>query len=225
MRGRIITSTHVTWELPELLEWEVLRTGGVPCDSFFAVCAYTPEMAEAAYLAVSFLALEGEKLLLHGIVDEVVTEETAEQGRTVRFQGRGYAARLLDNESLPCLYEGVTLREIVAAHVLPYGIRCPECAQLRGEGYTVAAGSSQWKALEDFCRAYGGFSPRFTRQGELLAVPEKDDGSRLLLDDSAEMLRLTRRENHYGVLSEVVVMDKSSGGGSLKCPPKVRQIF
>ena len=30
MRGRIITSERVTWELPEPLEWELLRTGGVP---------------------------------------------------------------------------------------------------------------------------------------------------------------------------------------------------
>ena len=77
MRGRIITSRHETWELPELLSWELLRTGSVPCDSFEALCPYTAEMAEAAHLAVSFLLLEGERLLLHGIVDEVVTEETA----------------------------------------------------------------------------------------------------------------------------------------------------
>ena len=64
MRGRIITSRHETWELPELLSWELLRTGSVPCDSFEALCPYTAEMAEAAHLAVSFLLLEGERLLL-----------------------------------------------------------------------------------------------------------------------------------------------------------------
>lgn len=45
MRGRIITSRHETWELPALLSWDLLRTGGVPCDSFEAVCPYFPEMA------------------------------------------------------------------------------------------------------------------------------------------------------------------------------------
>ena len=40
-------------------------------------------------------------------------EETAERGRTVCFRGRGYAARLLDNESPPMSYQGVTLREIL----------------------------------------------------------------------------------------------------------------
>lgn len=63
MRGRIITSEHETWELPELLSWDLLRTGSVPCDSFEALCPYTAEMAEAAHLAVSFLLLEGERLL------------------------------------------------------------------------------------------------------------------------------------------------------------------
>ena len=213
MRGRIITSRHETWELPALLSWDLLRTGGVPCDSFEAVCPYFPEMAEAAHLAVSFLALDGERLLLHGIVDEVVTEETAEQGRTVTFRGRGYAARLLDNESPPITYQGVTLREIIRAHVTPYGIRCRDCAETRAEGeFTVAAGSSQWKALEDFCRACGGFTPRFNRYGELLAAPETDDGQRIVIDEDTELLSISRREDHYGVLSEVLVIDKSSGG-------------
>ena len=196
MRGRIITSRHETWELPELLSWELLRTGSVPCDSFEALCPYTAEMAEAAHLAVSFLLLEGERLLLHGIVDEVVTEETAERGRTVCFRGRGYAARLLDNESPPMVYQGVTLREILRRHVTPYGIRCRDCAETKAEGeFTVAAGSSQWKVLEDFCRVYGGFVPRFDRYGELLAVPERDGGERLVIDDGTELLSLRRRED------------------------------
>ena len=156
--------------------------------------------------------LEGERLLLHGIVDEVVTEETAERGRTVCFRGRGYAARLLDNESPPVSYQGVTLREILRRHVTPYGIRCRDCAETKAEGeFTVAAGSSQWKVREDFCRVYGGFVPRFDRYGELLAVPERDGGERLVIDDETELLSLRRREDHYGVLSEVLVLDKSAG--------------
>lgn len=178
MRGRIITSEHETWELPELLSWDLLRTGSMPCDSFEALCPYTAEMAEAAHLAVSFLLLEGERLLLHGIVDEVVTEETAERGRTVRFRGRGCAARLLDNESPPLVYQGVTLREILRRHVTPYGIRCRDCAETRAEGeFTVAAGSSQWKVLEDFCRVYGASRPALTGMGSCLPCRRGTAGS------------------------------------------------
>ena len=167
MRGRIITSEHETWELPELLSWDLLRTGSVPCDSFEALCPYTAEMAEAAHLAVSFLLLEGERLLLHGIVDEVVTEETAERGRTVRFRGRGYAARLLDNESPPLVYQGVTLREILRRHVTPYGIRCRERAETKAEGeFTVAAGSSQcWRTSAG---STGASRPALTGMGSCL---------------------------------------------------------
>ena len=75
----------------------------------------------------------------------------------------------------------------------------------------MAAGSSQWKVLEDFCRVYGGFTPRFDRYGELLAMPERDGGERLVIDDGTELLSLRRREDHYGVLSEVLVLDKSAG--------------
>ena len=212
MKGRIITSKHVVWELPELLSWELLRTGGVPCDSFEAVCPYTPEMAEAVHLAVSFLLLDGERLMLHGFVDQAVTEESARRGRCVTFRGRGYAARLLDNEARPMTCQGTTLRELIRGHVTPYGIHCRSCAEIRAEGeFTVPAGCSEWKLLEDFCRAYGGFTPRFDRQGRLLAVPEEDGGGRLVIDDGTELLSLRRREDHYGVLSEVLVLDKRAG--------------
>ena len=74
--------------------------------------------------------------------------------------------------------------------------------------YTVAAGSSQWKALEGFCRTYGGFSPRFSRDGKLLAAPEKDSGRRIRIGDGDPVLSCTLREDHYGVLTEVLVIDK-----------------
>lgn len=212
MRGRIITSRHEIFELPELLEWNILRTGGVPCDSFEVLCLYSAEMAEPLHLAESFLALAGDALLLHGVVDEYVITQSAEQGRIVRICGRGTACRLLDNESRPLTYQAATLEEILRNHVTPYGVQCFRKAAVRSDGvYTVAAGSSQWKAVENFCRAYGGFSPRFNRRGELIAEPEETDGERIIISDSTELRKLSKRENHYGVLSEVLVIDKTRG--------------
>lgn len=75
--------------------------------------------------------------------------------------------------------------------------------------YTVAAGTSQWKALEGFCRTYGGFSPRFRRDGLLVAAPERDDGRRIVIDGTSPILSCTLREDHYGVLTEVLVIDKT----------------
>ena len=91
----------------------------------------------------------------------------------------------------------------------PYGIECRAQAPLRARGvYTVAAGSSQWKALDNFCRAYGGFSPRFSREGYLLAEPETAERV-LEIGDHDPVIVCTLREDHYGVLTEALIIDKT----------------
>lgn len=186
MRGRIITSDHRIFELPVLLRWNITYTGGVPCDSYEVTCVYDRTMAELLHLAAGFLALdENGGVLLRGIVDEYEVKLTA-AGLTVTICGRGYAARLLDNESRPVTYQGATLAEIVRCHAAPYGISCAEIAPVSADSvYTVAAGTSQWKALEGFCRTYGGFSPRFRWDGLLVAAPERDDGRRIVIDGTS----------------------------------------
>lgn len=210
MRGRIITSDHRIFELPVLLRWNITYTGGVPCDSYEVTCVYDRTMAELLHLAAGFLALdENGGVLLRGIVDEYEVKLTA-AGLTVTICGRGYAARLLDNESRPVTYQGATLAEIVRCHAAPYGISCAEIAPVSADSvYTVAAGTSQWKALEGFCRTYGGFSPRFRWDGLLVAAPERDDGRRIVIDGTSPILSCTLREDHYGVLTEVLVIDKT----------------
>lgn len=210
MIARIITCDEVTYQLPELLECSVCCTGGVPGDSFSATCIYTPEMAQAVHRAASFLIWEGDWLLLHGIVDEYTIEQSG-RGRTVSFQGRGYICRLLDNESRSVTYQTADLREILRNHVIPYGIPCNEIASVKAAGsYTVSAGKSQWSVLTDFCETYGGFLPRFARSGEMFAVPE-NGGAVFSIGNETTLLSLTKRGDHYGVLSEVVVVDKTRG--------------
>lgn len=209
MTGRIFTSDHRVFDLPAPLSWSVTHTGTVPCDSYSITCLYEKSMAEALHLAAGFAAIEDGETMLRGIVDEYTVDLGAE-GMTVTVTGRGYAARLLDNESRPLTYQDATLAEIVRCHVTPYGISCGELADVRANSvYTVAAGSSQWKALEGFCRTYGGFSPRFGRDGKLLAAPEKDSSRRIGIGDGDPVLSCTLREDHYGVLTEVLVIDKT----------------
>ena len=209
MTGRIITSSHRVYDLPALLTWNVTYTGGVPCDSFTVTCLYDRTMAEPLHLAAGFLAMREGEVMLRGIVDEYAVELT-EFGLTATVSGRGYAARLLDNESRPVTYQGATLEEIVRCHVMPYGISAAEIAPVSASSvYTIASGTSQWKALEDFCRTYGGFSPRFRRDGKLLAAPETDSGQRLVVDEGSPVLSCALREDHYGVLTEVLVIDKT----------------
>ena len=208
MTGRIFTADHQVYDLPPLLAWNVKHTGTVPCDSWSVTAVYKAEMAPVLKLAAGFAAMENGTVQLRGIVDEYEVE-LGGGGLTVTLSGRGYAARLLDNESRPVTYEQVTLRELIRRHAEPYGITCGAAADLRSTvPYTAGAGVSQWKVISEFCRTYGGFLPRFAKTGELLAVPEKDDGERIVIDDSSPVLECRVREDHYGVLTEALVIDK-----------------
>ncbi|MCI9643526.1 MAG: hypothetical protein HFF97_02195 [Oscillibacter sp.] len=208
MTGTLYTADHRMFRLPPLLSWRVTHTGTVPCDSFSATFVYQKEMAEVLPLAAGFAAEAEGETVLRAIVDEYTVDLDA-NGLTATISGRGYAARLLDNESRPVTYQQATLAEILANHVQPYGITCRDVAAVRAESvYTVAAGASQWKAVEGFCRAYGGFVPRFSREGELLAGPEPE-GRTLSIGEGGPVLACTLREDHYGVLTEALVIDKT----------------
>ena len=208
MRGRLFTCDHKVYDLPPLLEWNVVHTGGVPCDSYSVTFLFDRQQMPYLEKAAGFMGIENGRIVARGIVDEY-SVELGEKGMTATLCGRGAAARLLDNESRPVTYEGATLAEIIRCHVMPYGVVTRETADVRANSvYTVPAGVSQWKVLADFCRTYGGFLPRFAVNGALLAVPEKDSGKRLVIDDGSPVLACTLRENHYGVLTEALVIDK-----------------
>lgn len=209
MTGYIITADHRIWALPALLSWQITYTGGVPCDSFSVTFPYEPEMLDRLHLAAGFTAYENGQVMLRGIVDEHEVF-LGSGGLTATVSGRGYAARLLDNESRPLTYEKATLADIVRGHVTPYGVTCGEVAAVTATStYTVASGSSQWKALEDFCLTYGGFSPRFSREGKLLAAPERESSVCRVIDGTVPVLSCTLRDDRYGVLTEVLVIDKT----------------
>jgi len=208
MTGKLYTADHHIYELPPLLNWRVTHTGTVPCDSFTVTFIYQKEMARTLKMAAGFTAEEDGKVMLRAVVDEY-TVDLDGSGLTATVSGRGYAARLLDNESRPVTYESATLSEIISNHVTPYGVGCGEVSDIRAESvYTVAAGTSQWKAVENFCRTYGGFCPRFSREGRLLAGPETP-GRTVSIGELDPVLSCVLREDHYGVLTEVLVIDKT----------------
>ncbi|WP_325199441.1 hypothetical protein [Oscillibacter sp.] len=208
MTGTLYTADHRMFELPPLLSWRVTHTGTVPCDSFSVTFVYQKEMAPVLSMAAGFAAEADGEVMLRAVVDEY-TVDLDGTGLTATVSGRGYAARLLDNESRPVTYQQATLAEILQNHAEPYGITCREIAEVRAASpYTVAAGSSQWKAVENFCRACGGFVPRFSREGELLASPEQE-GRTLSIGEGDPVLSCTLREDRYGVLTEALVIDKT----------------
>ena len=149
MRGRLFTCDHKVYDLPPLLEWKVVHTGGVPCDSYSVTFLFDRQQMPYLEKAAGFMGLENGHIVARGIVDEY-TVDLGAKGMTATLTGRGAAARLLDNESRPVTYEGATLAEIIRCHVTPYGVVTRETADLRADSvYTVPAGVSQWKALAD----------------------------------------------------------------------------
>ena len=141
MTGTLYTADHRMFQLPPLLSWRVTHTGTVPCDSFSVTFVYCKEMAEALRLAAGFVAEEGGMVMLRAVVDEY-TVDLNSGGLTATVSGRGYAARLLDNESRPVTYQQAALTEILRNHAEPYGVACGEMAEVRADSvYTVAAGS------------------------------------------------------------------------------------
>lgn len=196
------------YELPVLLRWDLDYTGAVPCDSMTAACLYDAGMAEVLPKATRFTAFQDGKIMLRGVIDAYEVS-LSRQGLLVEVEGRGMAALLLDNESEALSYERAPLSEILENHVSPYGITVKRQKDVSGSGYAVVSGSSQWKALQGFTHRFGGFDPYFTREGTLVTGPLWGSGDTLHIDDSSPLLSLRKREQRYGVISEVLIQDKA----------------
>lgn len=207
MTGFLEEYDGVRYQLPQLLEWELTYTAGIPCDSFSVVCVYDPELEEHLHKATEFTA-EEDGTKFRGVVDEYqVTWDGA--GRRTEVSGRGMAARLLDNEAEAQEYNVATLDDILRGHVYPYGIQVGQRTGLPAvPGFAVSSGSSQWQVLYQFACYYGGVTPRFDKEGQLLLCGWSDETKREL-DDHIPVLKLSRREKRYGVLSEILVRDKT----------------
>lgn len=195
------------YELPVLLRWDLDYTGAVPCDSMTAACLYDAGMVEVLPKATRFTAFQDGKTVLRGVVDAYEVS-LSRQGLLVEIEGRGMAALLLDNESEALTYGSAPLSEILKNHVSPYGIAVEKQQNVFGHGYVVTSGSSQWKALQGFTHRFGGFDPYFTREGTLVTGPLWGSGKTLPINDASPLLSLRKREQRYGVISEVLIQDK-----------------
>ena len=195
--------------LPDVTGWKMEYACGVPCDSFFLECLWSPGEAGALREAVRFTAEENGQRVFTGVVDEFSCGWDEHGGR-LTVSGLGMGALLLDNEALGCDYQVASFADILRDHVRPYGIAVGETAELPAvPGFSVAAGSSEWQVLYAFCRYYGGLTPRFDREGRLLVAPWQDN-KRIRLGEDAAVTSFTWRERRYGVLSEILVRDRTS---------------
>ncbi len=199
-----------SYVLPMLLEWDVIYTGNVPCDSLAVTCLYDSGMASVLPKAVRFTAATESSTVLRGVVDAYEIS-FSQHGLLATVEGRGMAALLLDNESEAVTYGMASLSDILNRHVSPYGIKTSASNGVSGSNYAVISGSSQWKALQGFTHRFGGFDPYFDRDGTLVAAPLWGSGTTLPIDDSTPLLSLKQREQRYGVISEMLIQDKVQG--------------
>ncbi len=208
LRGRLMTCEGRTYDMPALLRWELTYTGGVPCDSFFARCAYSAQMADILPKVTRFMALEDGETEFFGVVDDY-TVSCGTDGLMLEVNGRGMAALLLDNECEAGSYEGATMAEILRRHVLPLGIECTvneagkDCFSC-----LVASGDSCFSVLEESAKKCG-VRPYFTKEGKLEL--RRSRAAVHTLDGSFPLLAALWREKRYGVISEITLIDRSSG--------------
>lgn len=208
MTAYVTTAAGRTFQLPVPLSWELNYTAGVPSDSFWVRCPWQAGQGTDPAEWVRFSAAEAGETVFSGVVDECEVNQGAE-GLRLEVSGRGMAALLLDNEAQAADYQTATAADILRDHVEPYGIQVAGGYRLPPvEGFSVASGSSEWQVLYDFARYHGGVAPRFDRQGRLVLSPWQD-GERLVIDDKTAVTELVCREKRYGVLSEILVRDKT----------------
>ena len=209
MEGRLTCWDGREIALPDVTEWEFRYGRGTPCDSFLLTCLWEPQGEDPLAEAVTFTAVENGETVFTGVVDECERGWNG-QGCFLTVSGRSMAARLLDNEALGMEYQVATWADILRDHVTPYGIQTLPGASLPAvPGFVVETGSSEWQVVYEFCRYYGGVTPRFDRLGRLTAAPWPEEKS-LRLKENAAITALTLRDQRYGVLSQVLVRDRTT---------------
>ena len=208
MEAYVTCYDGTAYALPVVLEWEFSYALGSPCDAFSLTCVWEPGMETLMAAAVRFRAAHGGQTVFTGVVDEYDCIRD-ERGGRLELSGRGMQALLLDNESLPMEYQTATVQDILRDHVSPYGIELAGSSQLGAvAGFTVSTGESEWSVVYDFACYYGGIVPRFDREGRLILSGWQDETA-VVLGDGSAFTRLSYGEKRYGVLSQVVVRDRS----------------
>lgn len=207
MTGYLICHDGRQIGLPPFTAWKFRYTGGVPCDSFEAVCLWDGGLESALAGADRFVAQEEDGTRrFTGVLDEYELDWGA-GGASLSLSGRGLAALLLDNEAAGADYQVATPEDILRDHVLPYGVPVGEPGNLFAvPNFSVETGSSEWSVLYNFARYHGGVQPRFDVYGSLSLGPSR--GRELAVDDRSGVLKLAYRDRRYGVISEIVLRDR-----------------
>lgn len=197
--------------LPTPVQWKFCYGTGQPCDSFYLRTLWESGRERELSAAARFFAQWNGERVFTGVVDEFAAV-CGRDGMYLELSGRGMAALLLDNESMPAVYQRATVADIAENHVEPYGIQVEGGGGLPTvSGFSVKSGVSEWSVVEDYACGYGGIVPRFDRMGRLI-LDGHEDRLGAVLDDDSPVAEWDYRETRYGVLSGVAVRRRSDWG-------------
>ena len=134
----------------------------VPADSLRVCVKY--DCGVRAH-ARSLIMRDGCDIIFRGGIDRIVLTNGS-GGSVLRLYARSAAGLLLDNEAEPLVYTNPSAELIARRYLQPFGIRAEGTAKgvLYGH-FRIDKGMSQWQALERFCRAMYGKSPRISGDG------------------------------------------------------------
>lgn len=206
MTGSLFCSNGQTFSLPELREWDILRTDGEGADAFALCFPLQPEHAEILRQAVRLTLREGRSILFCGLVDEVECT-VGPSGLQAVVIGRGLAARLLDNEVDGAEFYSVGIEDILARYCAPYGILAVDRDTMpRLSLFAVPTGCSCHQAVWGFCRHAAGIRPRFLANGTLQLRADPPRAHRTI-DGQSGVLQASWRLCRYGVRTKQTVHD------------------
>lgn len=209
MTGKITSPDGKAWTLPQLLSYRVEWSDGRACDAIELEFPAAAGDAAALEAVTRVWAYEAERTVFCGVVDEV-TVTLDGRGRTAVLTGRGLGARLRDNQVRANTYQRATIRDILALYATPYGIfRTDGTIKNAVSSFAVDSGDTAWQALAGFCRHAAGRTPYFSPDGTLMLGPPETRPSLRLTDEGA--ISAEARTCWYGVISEQVSVDRSSG--------------
>lgn len=109
--------------------------------------SFSPEFARVRVVRDGAVLFEG------GIDEQRL--EVSSKGQVLAIEARGPGAGTIDNEARPQTYFRVTLGDIAARHIAPYGLQLVSPYNPRLLHFSVHKGMTEWEVLEQFCLRAG----------------------------------------------------------------------
>lgn len=148
-------------KLDEIISLTVNQEENVPADDLSATLAYNADFPELHKIILR----DNEEILFTGVVDEQQSSVSS-NGAYNRIIARSMAAVLLDNESVPVIYNRPSSSVIFKYHIQPFGIE-----NYKGENKSaketinIPKGSTNWQAAEAFSKKAFDTFPRVEGDG------------------------------------------------------------